>query len=188
LDFSSTLRRFLGLRANQRPAERAYHALVAFARNPGLYREFFVPDTFDARFDALAFHVAIFLTALRLAAKDSAEARAFAREVTEVFLDDMDRALREAGRGDLAVGKEVKRMASALFGRLRAYGEALAEPGDRALADAVRRNLFRGQPPSAAAVANLAKYARLSYIQLTKKPAGELMAGRFDPNPFPVRP
>lgn len=183
-----TLRRLFGLDAAESSAERAYRALTGFSRNPYLYREFAVPDTFDGRFDALALHLAIYLAALRAREKDSAEIPTHARRVTEAFLADMDRTLREAGLGDLRVGKEVKRMASALFGRLGAYGRALAAGSDRPLHEALTRNLFRGGRAGKPALDNLAKYARLSYIELRKRPLAELMAGRFDPNPFPVRP
>ena len=188
MDFFSKARRLFGLAGGESAAERAYRALADFSRNPHLYRGFGVPDTFDGRFDALVFHVAIYLAALRAGGKDSPAVSAFARGVSEAFLADMDRALREAGRGDLAIGKEVKRMASAFYGRLASYEQGLADKGERALAEAIGRNIFRGRAVEAATLQNLAKYARLSYTDLKKRPLGELVAGRVEPNPFPVRP
>ncbi|HXV74203.1 MAG TPA: ubiquinol-cytochrome C chaperone family protein [Sphingomonadales bacterium] len=188
VNFLENAKRLLGLPGRESGAERAYRALAEASRNPNLYRAFGVPDTFDGRFDALALHLSIFLAVLHTAGGDTPAMRAFAREVTEAFLADMDRALREAGRGDLAIGKEVKKMAAAFFGRLTAYGEALAKGDDVSLCEAIGRNLFRGKAPYGATLGNLAKYARLSYTELARRPAAELMAGRLAPNPFPVRP
>ena len=41
---------------------------------------------------------------------------------------DMERNLREMGVGDLSVGKQVKKMAAAYYGRVKAYDEALNWP------------------------------------------------------------
>ena len=67
--------------------------------------------------------------------------------LTESFIDDMDSSLRQIGIGDFVVGKHVGRLMGALGGRLDAYRSALA--GEGALGDAVRRNVFRDDPPSA---------------------------------------
>jgi len=79
-------------------------------------------------------------------------------------------------------------MAAAFFGRLKAYEEGLRAEGDACLGAAIGRNLFRGRAVGEETLGNLAKYARLSYTELGKRSAAELMAGRFDPNPFPARP
>jgi hypothetical protein len=57
------------------------------------------------------------------------------------MFSDFDRALREMGTGDLSVGKHVKRMALAFYGRIHAYEEGLAG-GDSALDAALVRNVF----------------------------------------------
>ena len=49
------------------------------------------------------------------------------------MLADMDQDLREMGVGDLAVGKRVKGMAMAFYGRLAAYGAALRDDDAAAL-------------------------------------------------------
>ena len=62
----------------------------------------------------------------------------------------MDGQLRQIGIGDVVVGKHVGRMMGALGGRLGAYRDGLAA-GD--LGPALVRNLYRGEPPAARALA-----------------------------------
>src|SRR5260370_14307345 len=58
------------------------------------------------------------------------------------MFSDIDRALREMGVGDLGVGRQVKTMAKAFYGRIGAYEAGLAA-GDAGLRQALRRNPFR---------------------------------------------
>ncbi|HCL48309.1 MAG TPA: hypothetical protein DHW86_02215, partial [Rhodobiaceae bacterium] len=45
----------------------------------------------------------------------------------DIFFRDMDQAMREAGVGDLGVGKKIRKMAQAYYGRAAAYDEALGK-------------------------------------------------------------
>ena len=54
---------------------------------------------------------------------------------------DLDDAMREMTFGDLAVPREVKRAAAALFDRHRAYLAALGAPDDMTLAQAMAAQL-----------------------------------------------
>ncbi|WP_076068126.1 ubiquinol-cytochrome C chaperone family protein [Sphingomonas montana] len=143
-------------------ADALYAAIVAAARRPAWYREGRVPDTMDGRFDMVAAVTAIALIRLE---RDPAEGNAAATRLTEAFVDDMDGQLREAGVGDVVVGKHIGKMVSALGGRLTAYRAALAEDGGEEggagpFADALRRNLYRGEDPGADAVAFVASGLR----------------------------
>ena len=130
-------------------ADALYAAIVAAARRPAWYRDGGVPDTMDGRFDMVAAVTAIALIRLE---RDGAAGNAAATRLTEAFVDDMDGQLREAGVGDVVVGKHIGKMVSALGGRLTAYRAALAGDGD-AFETALVRNLYRGQDPGADAVA-----------------------------------
>ena len=79
----------------------------------------------------IALHLVLVLR--RLAAEGRAGER-LARALTEAFMVDLDDAMREMTFGDLAVPREVKRAAAALFDRHRAYLAALDAPDDGALA------------------------------------------------------
>lgn len=120
-----------------------YDAVVAEARRPDWYARGHAPDTLDGRFDMVAAVLAVVL--MRLEAEGEAGREPAAR-LTERFIDDMDGQLRQAGIGDVVVGKQIGRMMSALGGRLSAYRDGLAGDGD--LREALVRNLWRGAPPA----------------------------------------
>ena len=118
-------------------AEELYAVVVAQARRPEFYRDLGVPDTVDGRFELVALHT--FLALRRLRSK--ANAAGARQALVEVFVDDMDASLREMGAGDLGVGRRVKTMAQALYGRIAAYEAGLAG-SEQALVEALRRNVF----------------------------------------------
>jgi cytochrome b pre-mRNA-processing protein 3 len=71
--------------------------------------------------------------------------------LTELFVEDMDRQLRETGVGDMVVGKRLGRLVSVLGGRLGAFRGALADGAEvQALVAAVERNvtLAEGRDPA----------------------------------------
>ena len=163
----------------RRPDPRAalaplHRAVVAFGRDPGWYREGGVPDTIDGRFDAIAAVTALVL--LRLEAEGEA-GREPAVMLAEWFVDDMDASLRQIGIGDYVVGKHVGRMMGALGGRLTAFREAGGD--SRALAQAVRRNLFRDEPPDEAALAWTTKRLESLSTGLAAMTLAELLEGRL---------
>lgn len=123
-----------------------YRAIVATGRDPAWYREGGVPDTIDGRFDMIAALTALVL--LRLEREEAGTRPSVL--LAELFIADMDSSLREIGIGDYVVGKHVGRMMGALGGRLTALREAESRA---ALAAAVERNIFRGEAPSAEALA-----------------------------------
>jgi cytochrome b pre-mRNA-processing protein 3 len=159
------------------PTIRAlYGAIVAQARAPGFYRSFAVPDTVNGRFDMLVLHVALFFR--RVAAEPPAVA-AMGQEVFDLFCADMDANLREMGVGDLAVPKTMRRLGEAFYGRMRAYGPALAA-GDRdALAAALARNVYSGAPGAPEGPARLAAYAVAAARRLAALPASDFAEQRL---------
>lgn len=155
-------------------AYRLYTRTVEAARRPVYYAELGVPDTLDGRFEALALHMALVLR--RLAA--APEAKHFAQEVFDAMFADLDRGLRELGTGDLGVGREVKRMASAFYGRARAYERGLAGAED--LDDALRRNLYGTATPSAAAIETMRVWSEAAAASLARQSVAALMAGEVE--------
>ena len=151
-----------------------YAAIVGVARDPDWYRAGAAPDTLDGRFDMLAAVLAAVL--LRLDAEGAAGRMAAVR-LTELFVTDMDAQLREAGIGDIVVGKHIGRMMGALGGRLGAYRSGLGAGGD--LADALRRNLYRGNTPDAAAVAHNAARLQALGQRLRARTIAALLAGEI---------
>jgi len=115
-----------------------YTAAVEQARHPVFYERFGVPDSVDGRFELLALHV--FLIIGRLSRSGSGNS-ALSQALFDLMFADMDQNLREMGVSDLSVGRHVRRMAEAFYGRSAAYREGLGKGGD-ALDAALRSNLY----------------------------------------------
>lgn len=139
-----------------------------------------VPDTLDGRFELICLHAFLYLHRLK---SERPQSGPFCQELFDTMFADMDRSLREMGKSDLSVGKEVKRMAQGFYGRIRAYEEGLAG-ADGVLAAALARNLFgtaKGAPPAA-----MTAYVRRAAAELGAQPAAELLAGHVAfPQPEP---
>jgi cytochrome b pre-mRNA-processing protein 3 len=153
-------------------ADALYAAVVARARDPEWYLAGGVPDTIDGRFDMVA--TVLSLVLLRLEAEPAA-ALASAR-LTEQFVADMDGQLRQIGIGDVVVGRHMGKLMSALGGRLGAYRDGLAA-GD--LGPALARNLYRGEVPSAEALAFSSERLTGFAEGLRAVPLDALLAGRL---------
>ena len=169
----SALRRAIGALHPTGPGGPLYAAIVAEARRPDWYLSGGVPDTIDGRFDMVALVLSLVL--LRLEGED---AQACA-DLTERFIADMDGTLRQDGVGDQNVGKHIGRMVSALGGRLGAYRDARGD--DAAFGEALRRNLWRGEPVPDAAVAWVITAARRLAGRLDATPHAALLAGQLGP-------
>jgi cytochrome b pre-mRNA-processing protein 3 len=150
-----------------------YGTIVAQARLPCFYREYAVPDTINGRFDLLVLHLAIALD--RLAA--DAKLRQLGQALFDRFCQDMDHNLREMGVGDLSVPKEMQRMGEAFYGRAQAYRAALTAPGQAALVEALKRNIYNGAPSVPAAPVRLAAYMREAVGGVGAQEPAELLAG-----------
>jgi cytochrome b pre-mRNA-processing protein 3 len=152
-------------RSSRTPAHAAdlYQAIVTQARDPAFYTDMAVPDTVDGRFEMVALHAFLVMRRLKTAAAPVAR---LGQPLFDTMFADMDVSLREMGAGDLGVGKRVKAMAEAFYGRISAYDAALADPGTDALGEALRRNVYRTLKPPAAvpppALEALARYVRAS--------------------------
>lgn len=144
-----------------------WHQLVKVARSPDLYAECKVADTLDGRFDMLSTVLAIAMLRME---RDEETLPAAAR-LTELFVEDMDGQLREAGIGDPTVGKKLGRLMSALGGRTGALREGLAATNEVPLVAAVDRNVTFAEGGSPGCVARkLRRFAgaldALEYDQL----------------------
>lgn len=158
-------------------AHSLYLAVVEQARRPAFYRHCGAPDTIDGRFEMILIHAVMLLRRLR----DEGEAGSELGQVMfDVLIDDMDQSLREMGVGDMGVGRRVKAMARAFFGRAAAYEAALSAADDdsgEALMAALRRNLFGTVSVDDGAVAVVADYMRSVSARLEGQSGAGLLAG-----------
>ena len=153
--------------------EILYGAIVAAARQPRAYVEWSVPDTVDGRFDMIVLHMFLVLDRLRSEGEHTA---AFRQSLTDLFFLDMDRSLREMGVGDLTVGKKVRKMAEAFFGRITAYSKAMAD--EAALQDALQRNVF-AEGTSTGAPA-MSAWVRAAAQGLARQQSADIVQGKVD--------
>lgn len=142
-------------------ATRLYGAIVAQARTPAFYSSLGVPDTVTGRFEMVVLHTVLVLDRLQ---RDQRE-RALGQKIFDLYCIDMDRSLRELGIGDLGVPKRMKKMTEAFYGRAAAYRAAISAGDAAALADAICRNVFAGEPAALGAV-GLADYVSASAMHL----------------------
>ncbi|MEQ8344595.1 MAG: ubiquinol-cytochrome C chaperone family protein [Sneathiellaceae bacterium] len=152
-----------------------YRTAIEQARLPLFYRAFAVEDSVDGRFDLLTLHVYLILRRLR---QQDAVGQDLGQRLFDLMFADMDQNLRVMGVSDMRVGKRVKAMAQAFYGRVAAYDAGLGLDGAPAtgdLADAVRRNVYRGAE-HAPAVA-LAAYMRRCDAVLQGQDDAALSAG-----------
>ena len=162
-------------------SEEVYRRIVAQARRPAFYAGGGVPDSLDGRFEMLVLHLFLVLHRLQRERGDPACA-ALAQALADRVAADLDANLREMGAGDLGVGRRVKRMAGALYGRIAAY-EAGIDGGEAVLRQAIRRNLFGTVAPDEGQVSAMARYVLAGHALLATLPAAQLVRGAVD---FPV--
>lgn len=156
-------------KAQKGAARRLHAAAVAQGRRPALYAQMGAPDTAEGRFELLTLHVILLIDRL----KEEADTR---QALFDVYVSDLDGALREMGVGDLAVGKRMRGLGEAFYGRARAYGEAFAVLPERAKLEAVvARTVLDGLDVDPGP---LAAYAARVREALAAARTDELLGGR----------
>lgn len=124
-----------------RPAKavgaRLYAGAVAQARSAPLYATLGVRDSLEGRFELFTLHVVLLLERLKGQGDLAAET---SQAVFDAYVRGLDDAFREIGVADTAVGKKMKKLAGAFYGRLKAFDEAVASLPDR---EALSRMLAR---------------------------------------------
>jgi cytochrome b pre-mRNA-processing protein 3 len=154
-------------------AESAYGVVVDQARRPEFFTVLGVPDTLDGRFELICLHAFLYLHRLK---SEGAPAAELGQRFFDTMFADFDQSLREIGTGDLSVGRQIKRMAEAFYGRVRAYEDGLAAD-DVGLRAALARNLFGTAQASEEQLSRLAAYLRRGTIDLARQEAASLCAG-----------
>ncbi len=149
-----------------------YITVVEQARRPEFYQRLRVPDTLDGRFDLVVLHA--FLLLYRLGREGQA-AKHLSQALFDLMFADMDGSLRELGVSDLGVGRRVKAMAKAFYGRVAAYEPGLSDAS--VLADALHRNLYRGAEKDSAILEAMARYVRAESENLLSQPFDKIGSG-----------
>jgi cytochrome b pre-mRNA-processing protein 3 len=153
----------------ERAARRLQSAATAQSRRLELYGALGAPDTVDGRFELLTMHVILLLE--RLGTYPSIRQHLF-----DIYVSDLDGALREMGTGDLSMGRRMKTLGQVFYGRAGAFKAAFGLlPDDTELRAVIARTLFQNPPIGDAA--GLATYASDCRRALAECPIDALLAG-----------
>ncbi|MBW8304153.1 MAG: ubiquinol-cytochrome C chaperone [Brevundimonas sp.] len=157
-------------RPRERLGEPLYDLAVRQARAPGFYTTLGVADRIDARFELYTLHVLVLVMRLRDEGERGADA---AQALFDVYVSALDHALRELGVGDISVGKKMRKLGEAMYGRMTAYEPALRGGDAAALSAGLARNVFGSDNPAAGEA--LARYALASRARLAAQDFGAVI-------------
>jgi len=142
----------LGKSPAKRAGERLYQDAATQGRAVAFYADMAVPDTVEGRFELLTLHVILLVDRLKDGPTPASDIR---QSLFDAYVSNLDGALREMGVGDLAVGKRMRKLGEAFYGRARAYDAAFAALPDKApLADVLGRTVYQDTPASPAPLAD----------------------------------
>lgn len=128
---------------------------VRQGRAPALYARLGAPDTVEGRFELLTLHIILLIDVLR---DLGVEAAPSSQALFDAYVRDLDGALREMGVGDLTVGKRMRSLGQAFYGRAAAWRAAFKALPDRDEIELlVHRTILAGD--EIASPAGLADYA-----------------------------
>jgi len=167
------LDRFFRPRATQNAGRKLYAGVVAQARTPSLYADFGAPDTVEGRFELYTTHVFLLLDRLR---GQGARASETSQHLFDIYLSALDDALREMGVGDLSVGKKMRKLGEAFYGRVKSYEAAFQSlPSTEALEALLARTVYAEAAPENAP--KLAAYVVAQRAALAEQSLERLLEG-----------
>lgn len=124
---------------NRWAVDRLHRSIQDHALRPDFYYDGGARDNFSGRFEMTSLLAALMFRRLRTA---GAAGKQLSQDVFDALFHGFDEALRDIGTGDLSVGKKIRKMGEAFYGRAKAYDEALAPSvPDIELGHALVRNL-----------------------------------------------
>ncbi|MBR86878.1 MAG: phage tail protein [Rhodospirillaceae bacterium] len=145
-------------------ASSIYQAIVTQSREVQFYTECGVPDTPTGRFELISLHSFVFMKRLKVL---GGEAEALSQALFDYMFADIDINLREMGVGDIGVGKKIKSLAAAYYGRIKSYETALKK-GEHAIKESLTRNLYCDEKPTEQQLSAMTVYI-LALSEVTNK-------------------
>ncbi len=152
-------------RPRARPGEALYELAVRQAREPAFYTRLGVADRIDARFELYTLHVLLLVMRLRDEGGRGTEA---AQDLFDIYVSALDHALRELGVGDISVGKKMRKLGEAMYGRMTAWEPPLRAGDADGLAAGLARNVYDSEDPATGQA--LSAYAIESRTRLAAQP------------------
>ena len=140
-------------------ASGIYQAIVRQSRDELFYTKCGVPDTPTGRFELISLHSFFLMKRLKVLGEEAEE---LSQALFDHMFADIDINLREMGLGDIGVGKKIKSLAAAYYGRIKSYETALKE-GDIAIKQSLTRNLYCDGKPTERQLSAMTKYLLALY-------------------------
>lgn len=159
---------------NKWAVDRLHQSILNQALRPDFYDAGGARDNFSGRFEMTSLHAALVFRRLR---ELGGAGKELAQDCFNALFDGFDEALRDIGTGDLTVGKKIRKMGEAFYGRAKAYDEALApSAAEDALPKALGRNLGLGEGGDV----RFARYVRSVEDTLKRHSSEALLSGEIN--------
>ena len=156
-----------------------YQRVVDQSRTPALYADLGAPDTVEGRFELYSLHLVLVLERLRGCGEQAAEV---SQALFDTYVKSLDDALREMGVGDLSVGKKMRKLGEALYGRAKSYEAAFqALPASEPLEALLVRTVYADA--AAADASRLTAYVLGQRAHLAAQDLDRLLTGDLDWRP-----
>lgn len=147
-----------------------FEAVTRQARQPALYVALGVPDTATGRFELYSLHVVLVLNRLKGVGELEGEV---SQALFDAYVRSLDDALRDLGVGDLSVGKKMRKLGEAFYGRAKSYDSALTGSRD-GLQALVARTLYADHPEGP--VGAMVGYIERAKAALATQPVEAILA------------
>jgi cytochrome b pre-mRNA-processing protein 3 len=165
---------FKARKRNKWAVDKLHQSILNQGLRPDFYFEGGARDNFSGRFEMTSLHASLVFRRLRTA---GAAGKDLAQECFDALFDGFDEALRDIGTGDLTVGKKIRKMGEAFYGRNKAYDEALTDTSsDNALSGALHRNLGLDE----AATGRFVRYIRAVEEMLKRHTDEQMLSGEVN--------
>ena len=159
-------------------AHQLFLNVIEQSRNDKFYKNYGVEDSLDGRFDLMTMHMSIILNKLEQHSEIN-DAKIVRRNLQEIMFDNLDLSLREIGVGDLGVGKKIKVMAEAFYGRIAVYQSLLNSNNQGELSDALERNLYRGKDLDDKILPEMVKYVFSQWDNVHEQSIEKIVKGNI---------
>lgn len=159
-------------------AHTLFSKVIEQSRIPFFYTNYDVEDTLDGRFDLMALHMSLLIYKLDQS-EDVPKVPELKRMLQEAMFDNLDLTMREVGVGDLGVGKKVKVMAEAFYGRIKVYQEIIDKDSRQAMQEAIKRNLYRDREVDNEVVKKIVEYYFQQWDNVNQQRLSDVMKGEL---------
>lgn len=156
-----------------------FQTVVDQSRIPLFYSELAVEDSIDGRFDLMAFNMAFVLDKLDMHSNEEGVPD-LKRILQEIMFDNLDLTLREIGVGDLGVGKKIKVMAEAFYGRMMVYQDLFKSRDIKGMSEALGRNLYRGEGIDQGIIDHMVFYSFSQLDHIKKQSLEKVVSGEIN--------